>query len=139
MDGCRVWYLVGIVVLCRFSPASGADYYVDLNPPARPGDPQLLNPSLFQDAGGKITVNFPSGLTIAEKVQWLHGQFRNALGLQSGSGARDVGTPVSYVDPRTGATVSLPFLGSAPDIGAYEFAPGGDTMAPRSPTGLSVN
>ncbi len=44
--------------------------------------------------------------------------------------------PLSFA---AGETVSLAYAGSAPDMGAYEYTPGGgDTLAPAAPTNLTV-
>ena len=44
--------------------------------------------------------------------------------------------PVSFA---AGETVSLAYSGTAPDMGAYEYTPGGgDTTPPAAPTNLTV-
>jgi hypothetical protein len=48
--------------------------------------------------------------------------------LQEGSTAIDAGTPIG-----------MPFLGSAPDLGAIEHTPVGDTKPPAAPRALRIN
>ena len=47
-----------------------------------------------------------------------------------------VDTPLTWT---LGLGVSMPYNGSAPEVGAYEYADAADTTPPGAPTGLSVN
>ena len=87
------------------------------------GDPKLANTTLFKGSNGQIVFSLPAG-TIDQKVAWLKGQFATAFSLQSGSGAINAGVAASYTDPITGETLSRTVLGSAPEIGAYEYTDG---------------
>jgi hypothetical protein len=84
------------------------------------GDPDLINRSLFKDASGNISIQFPTGLSIAEKVAFLQKTVRGAFALAPTSPAIAAGTPVSYIDPRTQQQVDIPFSGSAPNIGIVD-------------------
>ncbi|MEK7184568.1 MAG: fibronectin type III domain-containing protein, partial [Patescibacteria group bacterium] len=94
------------------------------------GNPNFVNPTLFQDGNGEIVFSFPENLTIAEKVDWLKSQFRSAFSLLSTSQAIDAGISASWIDPITGATSSRSVTGAAPDIGPFEYSAGSDTTAP---------
>jgi len=95
------------------------------------GDPGLADSTPFQDEEGTITVTFPEGLTIAQKVAWIKDQFSTAFTPVSSSIAIDAGVAVSYTDPITGDTTNRSYYGDAPDIGAYEYDPSdGDTTPP---------
>ena len=93
------------------------------------GDPHVVNPgfcAMFDED------DVPRGLSIAETVAWIRGQFRDAYALKPSSGAIDVGTPVSYVNPQTGDRVAIPFTGTAPDVGWGELIEG--TTPPPIPS-----
>jgi uncharacterized repeat protein (TIGR02543 family) len=100
------------------------------------GNPLFLNLTPFRDNNGSISspignlsVIFPANLTIAQKVEWMKNEFRNAFSLQSTSRAINAGAIASYPDPISGASLSRVFYGSAPDIGPYEFVSGGQTTS----------
>ncbi len=85
------------------------------------GDPKLDNSLLFKNSQGEIVVSMPQSGTIAEKWNWLDNRFKSAFALQSSSGAINAGTAISFVDPISGQTRSISYVGNAPDIGAYEY------------------
>ena len=110
-------------------------------------DPQFYSYKPFQDGNGNITVTFPGGLTIAQKVAWIQNQFRNSFSVKPGSPAIDAGKVGSYKDPITGQVYTTSYYGSAPDAGTYEYqvgqiinppAPVTDTTPP-SITALSAS
>ncbi len=79
---------------------------------------QFVNPSNFKDSTGQLVVPLPPSMSIDQKVEYLQHTIRNAFSLRPGSAAKGAGTPVSYVDPTTGRTETIPFVGPAPDIGS---------------------
>ncbi len=79
---------------------------------------QFVNPLLFKNSLGQLIVALPSGMSIDQKVAYLQQTVRRAFSLQLSSLAKGAGVPVSYVDPTTGLTETVPFVGKTPDIGS---------------------
>lgn len=98
------------------------------------GDPQLVNKNLFKDAEGDITIQLPSGLSIAEKVGWLQKTVREAFTPAPTSPARVVGTPVSYPNSQTQQLGTTPFPKAASNTSSVEAAP----FSPNAPTNLQA-
>jgi hypothetical protein len=84
------------------------------------GDPHLVGNDLPKDEAGNISIQIPSGLSIPEKVAWFQKTVRETFSLSSTSPALGTGTPVSYLDPWSQQQVTIPFSGSAPNVGIFE-------------------
>lgn len=102
------------------------------------GDPQLIEIHPFRDSSGNIVVSFPPNLTIAQKVSWIKGVFKSSFGLRSNSGAVDKGLSTVFKEPQTGEFISIPYYGSAPDIGAVEFQENAESTLPRPAPATNV-
>jgi hypothetical protein len=100
------------------------------------GDPGLINENLVVDT------NFPQGLTVAQKVEYIRDQFRVAFSPEEGSPLIDAGIVVSgYHCNTSGAhpgNSCREWYGSAPDIGAFEYI-ANDTTPTPPPTQVCIS
>ncbi|MCP4709112.1 MAG: hypothetical protein GY869_10845, partial [Planctomycetes bacterium] len=88
-------------------------------------DPDFINPIV------NIDISFQSDWSIQDKVEYIRNQVKAAFSLETDSPLIDAGTVIpGYHCDTPGehpGDDGVEWFGSAPDIGAYEFNPGGNS------------
>lgn len=94
-----------------------------------PNEIEGRNP-LFNNPDAPVTIDFPSGTPIETKLATIRNEVKDKFSLQAGSPAIDKGVKIdgyhcsaSGVDDGNGCRV---WYGNAPDIGPFEYRPGGN-------------
>ena len=92
------------------------------------GNPELTTPTF---TAASVDTNFPAGLTVAEKYNYIYSQFRTAFTPKLGSPLIDAGKFIPGIHCTTAdddAANPMPidakcrhWRGTAPDIGAFEY------------------
>ncbi len=95
------------------------------------GDPGL--PAVVNFTAATVVTTFPTGLTIAQKREFIAAQFRAAFTPPEGSPLIDAGTFITGIhcaradddrnEPMDRNATCRHWAGNAPDIGVYEYAP----------------